>query len=190
MSIRFRRSVKIARGVRLSASKTGFGVSAGIPGARYSVHASGRRTTTVGIPGSGVSSVSTSGGVGGGTRASTRSRQGVPAPAAAIVSGADVARYLPKAGLFAGTGEKRYRDGLVAYLSGDKASALSAFEAALGAEPKAVSAHLLAALSMAGEAETARAIAHLEALVTTNEAFPTSSCRSFCRPGERASASA
>lgn len=53
-SMRFRRSVKIAPGVRLNVSKTGVGVSAGVKGARVSAHSSGRTTKTVGVPGTGV----------------------------------------------------------------------------------------------------------------------------------------
>jgi tetratricopeptide (TPR) repeat protein len=53
MGFRVRKSVKIAPGVRFNVSKTGVGMSAGTRGARYSVHSSGRRTTTVrsGVPG-------------------------------------------------------------------------------------------------------------------------------------------
>src|SRR5690242_18042261 len=50
---RMRKSIKLAPGVRLNVSKTGVGVSAGAGGVRYTVHSSGRRTTTVrsGVPG-------------------------------------------------------------------------------------------------------------------------------------------
>lgn len=60
MGFRMRKSFKIAPGVRLNVSKTGLGVSAGVRGARYSVHSSGRRTITVGLPGTGMSWASTS----------------------------------------------------------------------------------------------------------------------------------
>ena len=50
MGLRFRRSENLGPGVRLSVSKTGLGISAGMPGACYSVHSSGRRTTSAGIP--------------------------------------------------------------------------------------------------------------------------------------------
>lgn len=53
MGFRLYKSVKLAKGVRLNVSKTGIGMSADIPGFRYSVHSSGRRTRTVGVPGSG-----------------------------------------------------------------------------------------------------------------------------------------
>jgi hypothetical protein len=54
MGFRIQKSFRIAKGVRLNMSKSGLGVSVGVPGARYSVHSSGRRTGTVGVPGSGV----------------------------------------------------------------------------------------------------------------------------------------
>ncbi|OCA90583.1 hypothetical protein A8F94_01490 [Bacillus sp. FJAT-27225] len=62
MALRFRKSFKIAPGVRMTVGKKGVGVSVGGKGLRYSVHSSGRRTTTVGIPGSGVSYSTTSSG--------------------------------------------------------------------------------------------------------------------------------
>ena len=54
MGFRIQKSIRIAKGVRLNLSKGGVGASVGVPGLRYSVHSSGRRTTTTGIPGSGV----------------------------------------------------------------------------------------------------------------------------------------
>jgi tetratricopeptide (TPR) repeat protein len=157
-------------------------MSAGIPGARYSVHTSGRRTRTVGIPGTGVSYVSTTY---GGQRAAGgggASRSLAPAEPA-YASGAQAAALLPKAGFFSGDGEKRYREGLVAYLSEDKTTAASAFEAALLAEPSAVSAHLLAAISIEADAEMPRVIRHLEILVTTTEQFPDKLMNKFLPPG-------
>ena len=53
-SSRFRRSIG-NKFFRLNFTKTGVGVSAGVPGFRKSWHSSGRRTTTVGLPGSGLS---------------------------------------------------------------------------------------------------------------------------------------
>ena len=54
-SFRFRRSVKIAPGLRLNINKKSVGMSAGVRGARYSINSSGRRTSSVGIPGTGLS---------------------------------------------------------------------------------------------------------------------------------------
>ncbi len=54
MGLQFRKRIKICKGVNLNISKTGVGVSVGAKGARYSMHSSGRRTATVGIPGTGL----------------------------------------------------------------------------------------------------------------------------------------
>jgi len=54
VSFRYRKSISLGGGVRLNLSKTGIGISAGVPGLRYSVHSSGRTTRTVGIPGTGI----------------------------------------------------------------------------------------------------------------------------------------
>ena len=55
MGLRFRKSIKIAKGVRLNLGKKGVGLSIGGKGARYSINSSGRRTATIGIPGTGLS---------------------------------------------------------------------------------------------------------------------------------------
>ena len=55
MGFRFRKSFKIAPGVRLNIGKKSVGISAGVKGARVSVNSSGRKTTTVGLPGTGLS---------------------------------------------------------------------------------------------------------------------------------------
>jgi nicotinamide riboside kinase len=44
MSFRYRKSINLGGGVRINLSKTGVGLSCGVPGLRYSVHSSGRRT--------------------------------------------------------------------------------------------------------------------------------------------------
>ena len=54
MGIRFRRSMKILPGVRLTVGKSSVGISAGVRGARVSLNSSGRVTTSAGIPGSGL----------------------------------------------------------------------------------------------------------------------------------------
>ena len=55
MGFRFRKSFKIAPGVRVNVGKKSIGISAGVKGARVSVNSSGRKTTTVGIPETGLS---------------------------------------------------------------------------------------------------------------------------------------
>ena len=62
MGFRFRKSFKIAPGVKLNIGKKSAGVSVGGKGFSTSVSSSGRKTTSVGVPGTGLSYVSSSGG--------------------------------------------------------------------------------------------------------------------------------
>jgi hypothetical protein len=62
MGLRFKKSIKLGGGARLNIGKKSVGFSVGGKGARYTVNSSGRRTKSVGIPGTGLSYVSTSGG--------------------------------------------------------------------------------------------------------------------------------
>lgn len=55
MGLRFRKSIKIVPGVRLNIGSKSAGISVGGKGLRYSVNTNGRSTTTIGIPGSGLS---------------------------------------------------------------------------------------------------------------------------------------
>ena len=62
MGIRFRRSVKILPGVRLNLNKNSTSVTFGGKGAKYTVSSTGRKTASIGIPGTGVSYVTSTGG--------------------------------------------------------------------------------------------------------------------------------
>jgi tetratricopeptide (TPR) repeat protein len=165
MPMRFRRSVKLAPGLRLNVSKSGLGLSAGTRGARYSVHSSGRRTTSVGIPGTGLGFVSTSTG-----RTRSRGRTSVvrqPTPPM------DPSKVLPRPGLLSGRVEKRYHAGVLAYLKGDHAAARSAMEEVVALEPRAMSAHLIAAICIGNlDPSDPAQIRHLETLVTSDAPMP------------------
>lgn len=95
MGFRMRKSFKVAPGVRVNVSKSGVGASVGTRGARYSVHSSGRRTTSVGIPGTGVGWRSTA----------SRSRSSSHARASDQRTQAPMSAP-PKPGWFAPKGEK------------------------------------------------------------------------------------
>jgi tetratricopeptide (TPR) repeat protein len=98
MGFRMRRSIKVAPGVRLNVSRSGVGMSAGVKGARYAAHSSGRRTTMIGNPIFGVGYMDqTTGG-----RKSTRTRSGNRTGAVQAAPAAPT-----KPGLFAPKGEKR-----------------------------------------------------------------------------------
>lgn len=62
MGLRMRKSISICKGVRLNVGKKGVGLSFGTKGLRYSINSSGRRTTTIGMPGTGISYSTSSGG--------------------------------------------------------------------------------------------------------------------------------
>ena len=96
MGFRMRKSFKVAPGVRINVSKSGVGASVGTRGARYSVHSSGRRTTSVGIPGTGVGWTSTTTGQ---SRSTSPRRAPDPRPQAPMPAP-------PKPGWFAPKGEK------------------------------------------------------------------------------------
>src|SRR4030095_4505854 len=112
-SFRFRRSSKLGPGVRLNVGKTGLGVSVGARGARRTFHSSGRQTSSVGIPGTGLGYVHT-------TRASKRSAS-EPVAAPAVTA---------KPGLFTPKHEKEFYKALQAYAKGDTEEARTLFESA------------------------------------------------------------
>jgi hypothetical protein len=55
MGFRFRRTIKILPGVRLNLNKGSVSISVGPRGLKHTVSTNGTTTTTVGIPGSGLS---------------------------------------------------------------------------------------------------------------------------------------
>jgi hypothetical protein len=122
MPFRVYKSVRLGKGVRLNLSKTGVGLSGGVKGARYSVHSSGRRTTSVGVPGSGVSYRKTTS---SGSR-STSTRQAAPEP---------IAPVFPKAGMLAPKGDKAFVRGVTAYMQGNHEQAFAALEEARALDP-------------------------------------------------------
>ena len=54
MGLRFRRSVSICKGLRLNFGKTGMSLTVGTKGYHKTIHTSGKVTTTVGLPGTGI----------------------------------------------------------------------------------------------------------------------------------------
>ncbi|MDD2648942.1 MAG: DUF4236 domain-containing protein [Eubacteriales bacterium] len=57
MGLRYRKTIKLFKGLNLNLSKSGVGLSFGIPGLRQSVNTSGKAVTTIGLPGTGLSYV-------------------------------------------------------------------------------------------------------------------------------------
>ena len=65
MGTRFRRSFKIAPGVRVNLNKKSASVSFGPKGLKHTISTTGKSHTTVGIPGTGLSYTTSSGGKSG-----------------------------------------------------------------------------------------------------------------------------
>lgn len=57
MGFRFRKSIKIAPGIKFNINKKSVGVTFGTKGAHYTINSKGTRTKSVGIPGTGLSYV-------------------------------------------------------------------------------------------------------------------------------------
>lgn len=98
MSIRFRRSIKIIPGVRLNVNKNSVGLSMGVRGAHYTINSKGRRTASVGLPGTGLSSTHV---ISSGRKSSSRVQQSSDATEA-YIRGSNP----PKPGLLAGKAER------------------------------------------------------------------------------------
>ena len=163
MGFRLYKSVKLGKGVRLNLSKTGVGISAGVPGARYSVHSSGRTTRTVGAPGTGVyyrTDTYSKGGRSSGTRQAS-------APVAA-------APVYPKAGLLAPKAEKMFVQGVTAYMQGRYAESLAAFQDvdARDQSGEHVGEEYFAGMCLVGLERPAEAIPYLETVLASDYPIP------------------
>ena len=55
MALRFRKTIKIAPGIRLNIGKKSISTSFGVKGARHTVSSTGNKTNSVSIPGTGIS---------------------------------------------------------------------------------------------------------------------------------------
>ena len=62
MGLRFRKSVKIAPGIKLNFGRKSHSVTFGGKGFHHTISSTGRKTTTAGIPGTGISYSTSSGG--------------------------------------------------------------------------------------------------------------------------------
>jgi tetratricopeptide (TPR) repeat protein len=161
MGFRVYKSVKLGKGVRLNLSKTGVGISAGVPGARYSVHSSGRTVKTVGVPGTGVyyrkDSYSKSG--------RTSGSRSAPAPTTPTY---------PKAGVLAPKAEKVFVQGVTAYMQGRHADALAALRDAEARDTggQHVGEEFFAGMSLVGLERIPEAIPYLEAVLSSDLSIP------------------
>jgi tetratricopeptide (TPR) repeat protein len=160
-SFRFRRSIKLGPGVRLNVSKTGIGASVGVRGARRSFHSSGRETSSVGIPGTGLGYVE--------TRSSGKRSTAAPAEPAA------------KPGLFAPKHEKEFYKALQAYVDGDTERARELFRSASEKDTggRVLADDLLAGMLSLSADKPDEAIPHLEEVVSSEVELPDELMRKY-----------
>lgn len=170
MGFRFYKSVSVGRGVRMSVSKSGLGLSAGVPGFRYSVHSSGRTRKTTSIPGTGLS-YQTYGRTQGGRKRTASHTRTTPTPTDQARATAIAANSL-KAPLFAPRSEKSYVKGVKWTLRGQYQAAVKAFQECLADDPSAISAYFLAAYSLIKLGDEKGAIPWLDKLVQSDQALP------------------
>ncbi len=173
MSIRFRRSIGLGKGIRLNINKHSMGLSAGVPGVRYSVNTSGRRYRSIGIPGTGLYSITQSGGRPSRRRTSggRRSVSEVTAPPTTITP--ELAeQVIPRPGLFASSAERRFRDGFVAYLQQNWDVAANAFELAVAADTRNLSDDFFLGATYTRLKRYTDAVPIMERVVASHQTLP------------------
>lgn len=159
--VRARRSVKIGSGVLVNLNKRSLGVTVGGRGAHYTVNTRGQRTTSVGLPGTGLSYVDRSG-AGRARRAATGAPAARPARAPAPA----------KPGLFARRGERAFYEAIQKLGAGDERAALARFQAADQHDRGSLSPALLAGLLLTQLGQPAEAIPYLERVTTSDVVLP------------------
>lgn len=159
MGFRLQRSIRLGKFVRLNISKSGVGFSAGITGLRISKGPSGT-WFTIGLPGTGLS-----------YRKKLDSKSSKKENRSENKAAATATPELPQPGFFAAGHEKDLARGLEAYRKGDIDEALDHFLEAAPDEPGA--AILAASILVKDEARHYEGTPLLEAVVESDEAFPT-----------------
>ncbi|MDP9201125.1 MAG: DUF4236 domain-containing protein [Gemmatimonadota bacterium] len=169
MGFRYYKRVNLGGGFHLNLSKTGIGISGGIPGARYSVHSSGRTVRTVGLPGTGLYyRKDTYAKKGSAPRTSGPSRQRHARPVAPAVV------MYPKAGLFAPKEDKAFVRGVTSYMRGQPSDALDHLEEAIRLNRQAprVSEQLFAGMCLIALDRPKEAIPHFESVMASHQPVP------------------
>jgi tetratricopeptide (TPR) repeat protein len=165
--LRVRRSIKLGPGVKLNLNKRSMGLTVGGRGAHYSINTRGQRTTTFGLPGTGLSYIDRSSVRRSSTpRAASRpvaspSRAPQPAPA-------------PHPGIFARHYERAFFDGVRKITAGEYDAALAAFKDADQSDDKhrAISPALFAGVVSFQLGDHAAAMAYLERIASSAQPLP------------------
>lgn len=166
--LRVRRSIKLGPGVKFILNKRSVGLTVGGRGAHNSVNTRGHRTTTVGLPGTGVSYINRSTGRHHSSGVSGRSAQST----APLVPDAPSAAAHP--GLFAHHYERAFYSGIQQLANGNLDTAVAAFREADQADRKhhVVSPALFVGFLTAELGDAATAIPYLERVTTSERRLP------------------
>lgn len=171
-SLRFRRTFGLGPGLRLNVNKRSLGVSAGIPGFRFSVNTDGRRTRSIGVPGTGLYHVSSTKG-----RQRTEPRQGqtddpTNTPSTVWLTPSMADQFVPEPGLFASRTEKDFRNGVVAYLKHDWQRAAALFQAAVDQDTSNISDDYFLAGTLLALGRVEEAASGFEHVIARAEMLP------------------
>ncbi len=176
-SLRFRRSISLGKGVRLNFNTSSIGLSAGIPGVRYSVNTSGQSTRSAGIPGTGLYYRSQTGPTRR-TRSSTSRTRATSSPPT-LVTPEIAQQVVPKPGLFASATERRFREGLVAYLQQNWSAAAQGFEEASAGDTRNLSDDFFLGAARVRLGQLAEAAADFEKVVASPISLPDAFMRRY-----------
>jgi tetratricopeptide (TPR) repeat protein len=178
-SLRFRRSISLGGGLRFNINKSSLGLSAGTRGIRYSVNTSGQSTRSIGVPGTGLYYRSQTGPRSSGSRGRSGARPG-PGPTTMTDLTPQIAeQVIPRPGFFASSTERRFRDGLVAYLQQQWTEAVQAFELATAADSRNLSDDFFLGASYARLQRFADAAKSFEKVVASADGLPDEFMRKY-----------
>lgn len=166
MGYRFYKSKSLGKGMRVSVSKSGLGMSVGGKGMRYSVHSSGRTRKTVRVPGSGLAYQSYGSSKG---RSGTRQRAAPPQAPSTMF----------KAPLFSSKAEKTYVKGIHAFIDQDYAKVYEAFTKVVELNTGILSGHFFAGMAANQTERGADSIKFLEHVVQADEDLPDDLMRKY-----------
>jgi tetratricopeptide (TPR) repeat protein len=176
-SLRFRRSISLGGGFRVNVNKRSLGISAGGHGIRYSVNTSGRSTRSIGIPGTGLYYRSQTGPTSSRSRESAAPRG--PRRQATEITPQIVEGVIPHPGFFASSTEKRFREGLVAYLQQRWSDAAQLFGLASATDARNLSDDFLLGASLLRLERFAEGAAAFEKVVQSPEGPPDELMRKY-----------
>jgi hypothetical protein len=176
MGFRYYKRVNLGSGFHLNFSKTGVGISGGVPGARYSVHSSGRTVKTVSLPGTGLFYRKDT--YAPGSRSRSTGSRALPAP--------PTVQMYPKAGLFAPKVDKEFVKGVTAFMQGQHADALQHLQASSARDSagRHVGEELFEAVSFIGLGKLAEAQRPLETVIASDQPIPDSIMTKYRVAGE------